>query len=370
MEKKSILLIVGSNLCEAGVPGVIMYIVRNLYTKYTFDVLCFDEEEGFFDKEFLSYGGKIIRKNLVRYEENKISYLLRSKCINQILKEIFKRKKYEIVHCNCGIESGICLKTAHDFNIKIRIAHAHGTYNRKGRNYLLRLYNYRNKRRIVQYATERIACSSIAGETLFLGKSFENVLNPVNLSIYDGIIKKKHSGIHLLQIGYYCSNKNQMFSAKVVKWLLEHGYEVMMYFIGFINDEKYYAQLKQYVIENHMEKNIKYLPSDYDKSKAFEWADYCLLPSNSEGLSLVSLEAQASKTKCIMSKHISRDADFGFAEYIEYNNVEAWAEYISGNNTIATDSLNEKLKAVSIESYVRRIELIYECENEKRKYKI
>ena len=194
MDKNNILLVVGSNLCEAGVPSVIMQLVRKLHDRYIFDVLCFNDEEGYFDNEFLSYGGEIYRTRLVKYEENKILYLFRSKQIKKVLNEILKIKRYTVIHCNCGIESGICVKIAYKLGVRKRVVHAHGTYNRKGHNYFLRLYNYNNKCNILKYATNRIACSSIAGDTLFMGKSFINVLNPVDISLYENILKRKACG--------------------------------------------------------------------------------------------------------------------------------------------------------------------------------
>ena len=64
---KKVLLICGSELCNAGVPNVIMKIVRGLQSSYTFDVLCLSEKYGEYDAEFSSYGGKIYRLPLPDY---------------------------------------------------------------------------------------------------------------------------------------------------------------------------------------------------------------------------------------------------------------------------------------------------------------
>ena len=52
-----ILVVVNGPLLKAGVPSVVLAIVRNLKTICTFDVILTSKDEGFYDNEFLSLGG-------------------------------------------------------------------------------------------------------------------------------------------------------------------------------------------------------------------------------------------------------------------------------------------------------------------------
>ena len=58
---KNVLLIADSNMSLSGVPVVFMSIVRNLHKEYHFDIIVLKDNDMYFEKEFLSYGGKIFR---------------------------------------------------------------------------------------------------------------------------------------------------------------------------------------------------------------------------------------------------------------------------------------------------------------------
>lgn len=57
---RRVLLVVGGPLVNAGVPNVVMNIVRELHSEYTFDVLCLADGEGCHDKEFKPTRGRFI----------------------------------------------------------------------------------------------------------------------------------------------------------------------------------------------------------------------------------------------------------------------------------------------------------------------
>ena len=59
--KKRVLLVNVQPLRRGGAQAVIMSIVRNLSDKFCFDIVLFSDEDGWYDEEFLSYGGEIIR---------------------------------------------------------------------------------------------------------------------------------------------------------------------------------------------------------------------------------------------------------------------------------------------------------------------
>lgn len=59
--KKKILFVNSQCLQRGGIQSVVMSIVRGLSKEFTFDILVFSDEKGWYDEEFLSYGGKIIR---------------------------------------------------------------------------------------------------------------------------------------------------------------------------------------------------------------------------------------------------------------------------------------------------------------------
>ena len=187
---KKVLFVIGSSLVNAGVPNVVMKIVRALHREYMFDVIVGDIKEGFFDREFLSYGGHIFRYSKITYGDGKLKVLLGGFQTYKYVREILNDNYYDIVHSNDGYMSGWILKAAAESNIKVRIAHSHGSYLIKGKNIPLNLYKLYSMKKTVSYSTHRLACSDAAGNTLFLGQKFINVLNPIEADQYLSLRKE------------------------------------------------------------------------------------------------------------------------------------------------------------------------------------
>ena len=148
---KRVLFVINSNLDNAGVPNVLMQIVRKLKEEFVFDIVVGNSAKGFYDDEFLSYGGKIFRHDLVDYSKSKVFYGKRGKQTYQKVKEVLKENKYDIIHCKNGVEAGFALKTAYKVGVPIRIVHSHGTYTNRGKNIFARLYKLSGMKKGVKY---------------------------------------------------------------------------------------------------------------------------------------------------------------------------------------------------------------------------
>lgn len=357
---RRVLLVVGGPLVNAGVPNVVMNIVRELHSEYTFDVLCLADGEGCHDKEFEAYGGTIYHVKTLEYAQHKLLFAKRMFQIRKAVSDLLEQKTYDVIHCHCGIDAGICLKVAQKYGVRQRIAHAHGTYIRKGRNYFLRFYNWLNKKMIVLYSTKRLACSELAGQTLFLGAAFDNVLNPVDVDFYHSTTKKQHSGLQLMQIGYYCKNKNQLFSLRIVKALLQKGIDVSIRFIGYASEPQYAESMKAYIVENALEERVTLLPSDADKRKHLSEVDYTLVPSESEGLPLVALESQAANVPCVLSNNVPADVNMGLAHYLSIEDLDAWVDFFS-SPALAGNCLDPRIFQLTPNQYAEKIGQAYEC---------
>lgn len=329
-DKKRVLMVVNSPLVNAGVPNVVMKIVRELHDRFIFDVLTYTDEKGFFDEEFLSYGGEIFHVSLFQYQSHKILYGYRGKQLEKAVRNILRRKKYDIMHCHNGEESGPCLKVARKMGISVRISHAHGKYYAYSKNPVRIGYFNKCIDQVKSYTNVRLSCSGISGKTLFKDMAFENILNPVDYSFYSGIVVQKHEGINLLQIGYYADIKDQLFSIRLLDHLVRKGHNIKLYFIGYVLEQAYYDEMNKLIETLGLENKVSFLPSDSDKSELLPIIDYILLPSKSEGLPLVALEAQSANIKCILSDVVTRDVDFGLAFYAE-KKLDIWEEIIFDN---------------------------------------
>ena len=359
--KRNILLVINSDLINAGVPNVVMTIVRNLSEKFTFDIITYHSKKGQYDAEFESYGGKIFRLSLLDYSKHKILYPFRRVQIKRFMRHILKDNKYDVIHCHNGIESGVFLECAKKKGIPIRISHAHGTYIRKGNNKILLRYYSRCKELIKQNSTHALACSNKAGNSLFISGNFVNVLNPIDVSLYRGLVKNPHNGCNLLQIGYFSQNKNQLFSIKLLKSLLDEKMDVRLTFIGFPQEEEYYNQMLKTIDDAYIKESVRFLPRDADKAEVFKETDIVLLPSFTEGLPLVALEAQSARVPCILSDHVSEDANIGLAYYAKYDDIEEWKTTVrkAYNDKNNADTRGVNTDMIEINGWCDRIGATY-----------
>lgn len=360
MKKKRVLMVINSDLIFAGVPNVVMEIIRNSYALYDFDIITYHYEEGKYDDEFRSYGGNIYKLSLINYQKHKIFYFMRSFQIIHFMKKILNSHKYDVIHCHNGIESGIFSYIAKKYGIPIRIVHAHGIYDRKGKNIFLMKYFNVCKSLICKYSSKRIACSSLAGNSLFLDAKFDNILNPINSNYYRNIKKEDHNSINILQIGYFCENKNQKFSLYLLKELMNDYENINLFLLGYKQDELYYEELLDIIKKENLNKNVQFLKSDYNKQSLFKTTDVILIPSNSEGLPLVALESQVAEIPCLLSDHVSKDANIGLAFFAEYNNVSDWKEKIK--TLIKDKSIERAVNIDKVDSvqWCRKIRNYYE----------
>lgn len=360
--KKRILLVSPTELCVGGVSRVLMTLVQELHDAYCFDVVTLCDKPGYYDEAFGAYGGRIYRIPAIQYLEHKILYPFSFFQIRAAITKILKENHYDVIHGHSGWQDAACHLAAAKMGLPIRISHGHGTYVWEGRNLIMRCYMEGTKKLVRKYANIRLACSSVAGDTLFSGDDYVNVLNPVDISIYADIEKTPHTGINILQIGYFEQRKNQIFSLKLVKYLREKGIDARLYLIGYPQEAGYQEKMEQVIAEGELREFVVFLSYDFDKRTAFAQTDYCVLPSESEGLPLVALESQAAGVPCLMSDHISMDSDVGAGFFLPHDDLGKWAEAIMGGVEVDRKRLAESLQTISNQVYAEKIRHIYEQE--------
>lgn len=356
---KKVLFVIGTSLQNAGVPHVVMHIVRALHDRYRFDVVVGGEEPGFFDEEFLSFGGQIFRCPLANNTGSKFGFWQKWRQLVRFVKPILSRQEYDVVHCHNGFEAAAVLRIATRRNVPIRVAHSHGYYPIGGKNILSRMYKIYCRKTINRTATARLACSTKAGDSLYGGAPYANVLNPIDLSYYQ-FEKEPHDGLNLIQIGYYNRLKNQLFSLRVLKELRDRGVPAALHFIGYSCGEQYVERMQEYVQKEGLTEAVHFLASDFPKKDILPRMDFLLLPSTSEGLPLVILEGQAARVCCVASSVVCKDVDMGLFHTLPIDSPSAWADFILGYRP-GEDTLDtEKIAGLDIGAYVSKIVSVYE----------
>ena len=327
-----ILLISCEGLGNGGTQSVIMKIVRNLSNRYIFDIVLFTNEKRHYDDEFEQYGGKIYRvpfysgSSILR---RKLDYFIRPFInYNKIRRILIERGPYKAVHCHNSFESWYILKAAKKANIDVRIAHAHTSAKVRG-HYLRKIYESVSKRMIVQYATNLVACSKKSGEVLFGGEvNYDILYNSYDEHKFDPCLYDVNINcLSLVQIGSYSVNKNQLFSLDLIKQLNNIGVEASISFVGFELDNGYEERIKQKVCSLEIEEKVSFYPSDYNIPELMSRCAYLILPSYSEGFSVVLIEGQAMGMTCFVSNTTTEETNFGGCVYLPLN-VDAWTNAI------------------------------------------
>ena len=334
---KRVLLIVHDSLGKGGIQNVVMNTVRWLSDGFRFDALILNDDDGHYDAEFLSYGGKIkkigfntkkctFRKRLVYYTRGYYIY----KTVRTIISE---NGPYVAVHCHIADEAGIALLAAKKCHVPVRIAHAHTAFDHKY-NPIARLYTGYLKKLIRKNATNMVACSQKAGEKLFGENKFSVIYNTVDKRFWDCEYQREvHDAPYLIQVGMICDNKNQAFSLDVLKCLKERYPDAKLTFIGASKDadmERYLVKLQTKVRDFKLCDSVAFLPADSDVKAEMQRADFLVLPSLYEGLGIAAIEAQALGLKCFVSSGVPYEADCGGCVFLSLDSgVEAWAERIA-----------------------------------------
>lgn len=333
--KEKVLLVSSGGLDKSGVPSVLMNIVQGLNDRYVFDILVHTDEEGYFDKKFLSYGGKIFRlpkKHFVFKPFDRLYELLRPTILYKYTKRLIKENgPYKVIHCNNDFDASGCIKAAMEERIPVRISHTHKTWKNDSETGLLtRLYRTSCRKAIQEAATALIGCSSSANLSTFGGDSNTQVVfNPYDEKRFTPSTPlKKVSGLNLIQVGYFNKIKNQLFTLDVLRELKKKLPDVHLTFIGD-RTGSYGEKVEKKILEYEVKDNITLLPADADIPKEMNDSNILLLPSVNEGFGIVLIEAQAMGLHCIASDTVPQETDRGGVKYLSLTSgPEFWADSI------------------------------------------
>lgn len=334
---KKILLVMYSSFDKGGVQNVAMNIVRSMHDEYLFDAFVISEKAGFYDSEFLSYGGSLYKRQywVEKHEMFKrFSFYLRGSFLYKTVRRIIETNgPYCAIHCNIVYEAGIVLGAAKRCGVPVRIAHSHTAFNSRY-NLVARMYIAFLRKLISKNATNLIACSYDAGRSLFGNEQFMVVYNTIDRKFLENkpVLSQLFTAPRLLQVGLICENKNQLFSIRVLHALKKYYKDSSLTIIGMPKDsemELYYSDIVGIVKKLGMASSVRFLPADADVCEEMRHSTYLVFPSKHEGLGIVAIEAQSLGLKCFVSDSVTHEVDCGGCEFIDLNQgAETWAEII------------------------------------------
>ncbi|PYG86558.1 glycosyltransferase involved in cell wall biosynthesis [Ruminiclostridium sufflavum DSM 19573] len=224
---------------------------------------------------------------------------------------ILKEEKHDIIHCNV-VNSGIpFLYYAKKNKIPVRILHSHGTKSaeKKWKEIRNNILSPISK----HYANTYFACSKMAGDYLFKGKSYTVINNAIdierfiyNQDIRDSLRKelKVEDKFVLGTVGRLCEQKNPKFAIKVFAELLKTNPNAVYWWIGTGPLDN---KIKDYVHRIGIEKSVFFLGNRTDVNQLYQAMDVLFLPSLYEGLPVAGIEGQISGLPMLVSDTVTHE---------------------------------------------------------------
>lgn len=250
--------------------------------------------------------------------------------------------------------------------IKQRIAHSHATEDGKAQNMIMSWLRRFLTHLLLTNATDFIAVSKEAGESLFKGHPFEIVHNGINLQSYqftdeEKASKRKELGLSsedfiIGNIGRLEKQKNQERLLEIIKELNDMNEHTKLLLIG---EGSLRATLEEKISNLSIKDSVIMTGERNDIPELLSIMDVFVMTSLYEGLPMVGLEAQAAGKKLVLSKDISKDTkvtpNVHFVELSASN--DKWIDVITQKPF--DNQMTPELKTYDASYTVRQMEKIY-----------
>lgn len=333
--KKIKVLIVAGDMHIGGIENQLMHLLRNAdKNKFQIDYTS-KRPDAYYREEIEQLGGRYIQLPVMGHR-NPFPYL-------KALYRTMKEGGYDVIHSHELFHSGIVLAVAKLAGIPVRIAHAHNWQDHDGvhtrRSAVRTVYNAVMRHSINACATERMACSTLAGRFVYGEKALQSdcyhlVFNSVDTARFLDAYDRKESGefcddwVNVLQVGRLTRVKNQMFLTGIAAELKRRGKKIRILCAGN-GDAEYEAEVRAAIATGGLQDHIRLLGVRSDIDVLMRKASAFVLPSKYEGMPLVLIEAQASGLPCVAADTFSREVDFeiGKMQWLDLNGGAArWAD--------------------------------------------
>lgn len=300
--------------------------------KFTFDFLVFNDQKGYYDKKVQNMGGKIFY--LPSLSDIGVIKFLKN------LIEFFKKYHPDVVHSHMDWQGGFISYAAHKAGIKKIIVHAHANQVIFKRNFIYRVLIDFNKILIRKFATDCLACSKTSGESLFC-KDFTVLINGIDtakftnpsLDIVNRIrneLNIQTNDIVLGTVGTLSSNKNQAFLINLMDELRRLEKRFKLIIVGDGEEKKH---LEDMIYDFNLEESVFLIGVSDKIPELMNVFDIFLLPSKSEGLGIVAIEAQICGLPCILSTGVPPEVNMHLNSLLFLPlDIEKWLAAIESSN--------------------------------------
>lgn len=270
------------------------------------------------------------------------------------LNEIYKSKKYDIVHVHMDNISALYLIQAWMHGVKVRIAHSHIAFKpefgstewkKSLVNPLLKIFTTH------RYGCGQMACKNLWGNV----KNSIVMTNAIDVSKFQyrkevADFKRDELGLNNIAhvcgtIGRFQKQKNPFFIIDIIEMLSKIRSDFVFLWVGA---GELQAEVKKKAEEKEIDKHILFLGQRNDVSQLLSILDVFILPSLYEGLPIVGVESQAASVYSLFSSTITKEIGItDYAEFLEIKNPMQWASRISDifnmHHKKRTDSMDNSI---------------------------
>ena len=367
---KKALIIAYNDLNNSGVPNIIYQTIKALHNEYLFDVLVFGDDTYYFER--LKNDG--IKINLIRFNEIKpkskifkLFWWLFKMPRNHYLfaKKLMLKSGYDVVHSFKELYSWPFFKAAKKVGIKKRIFHNNVDLKRNSKT-KYELLDVRNLRLSIKYSTLRVGVSKLCCENAFKKHNSFVLYNCYDETKFnnDNVVQLPDNELVITQVGTFNENKNQLFSLEILKVIKEKYINAKLYLVGADDVSHYHQKLIDLVNNNDLIKNVVFIQKCKNIEKYYKNSTFAIIPSYSEGFSLVAIEAQACGLTVFASTSIPNEVNVGGVKFLDLNKgPEHWANVIL--ETFEKQKNRRKIYDLSVFSFNRfkkELTKIYEIE--------
>ncbi|MDI9497749.1 MAG: glycosyltransferase family 1 protein [Bacillota bacterium] len=342
---------------RAGQETFIMNVYRSLdRSRVQFDFLALSDEEGDYDEEIRSLGGRVFHargKHLgIRESRRQIA-------------AVVEQGGFRIVHRHYQNATMLHeLLAARAGGADCLIAHSHNTASeRTWLHRLLRPLLYR-------VADWHLACSEAAGQWMFGNRPFDVVANGIDPLLFQynpelRRLKRQELAVDdslvVGHIGRMNEVKNQSWLLRVLQELLERRPDAVLLLIGGGEDE---TKLREQTAALGLQNAVRFLGVRADIAGLLQAMDVFALPSLYEGLPVTLVEAQAAGLPCVVSDRVTREValvpEVSFLSLDE--SPRSWASLLISEAARGRRDTREEIRAAGfdIHDVADRLVAVYE----------
>lgn len=354
-----------------GAETMLMNLYRHVdRTAVQFDFVVFVQDEGFFESEIRAAGGRIFRLPPPRE-----SGIRRS--IKDLQRLIEQTGPYVAVHSHVLHATGWVMLAARLAGVDRRIAHSHNTLDRPDG---IRRRSYEGLSRLIvrRAATTWLACGQEAGRFLFgrrfaeRGRVLPNSINvetflplsPADAALFRAKLGLDSATLAIGSVARLEPVKNHDFLLDVARECRRRGLDVRFFLCGTGTLLKH---LENRIRGENLEPYVRILGVRADMPQVLSAMDLLVMPSLFEGLPVSLVEAQTNGLKCLVSEHVTVEADLGLGlmRWLPISDPGTWADQLVTESRQARMPRETLRAAVSARGYeistaVRLLEDVYE----------